>query len=132
MQQKVIEKPYVDAYYNSAMYKYLRNYVIELGNDVVMMIGWNDKTDVDLGEPDQPTAATQNPGKSWAHADKIVAEGQHSFHMTNLTPSVRLIHHIPEDITGGFYRGEPQVSIKDSIFEHSTSARHARELLQMF
>ena len=66
MQQKVIEKPYVDAYYNSAMYKYLRNYVIELGNDVVTMIGWNDKTD--LGEPDQPTAATQNPGKSWAHA----------------------------------------------------------------
>ena len=66
------------------------------------------------------------------NADKIVGEGQHSFHKTNLTPSVRLIHHIPEDITGGFYRGEPQVSIKDSIFEHSTSARHARELLQMF
>ena len=66
------------------------------------------------------------------NADKIVGEGQHSFHKTNLTPSVGLIHHIPEDITGGFYRGEPQVSIKDSIFEHSTSARHARELLQMF
>ena len=42
-------------------------YVIELGNDVVTMIGWNDKTD--LGEPDQPTAATQNPEKSWAHAE---------------------------------------------------------------
>ena len=47
MQQKVIEKPNVDAYYNSAMYRYLRNYVIELGNDVVTMIGWDDKTGVD-------------------------------------------------------------------------------------
>ena len=132
MQQKVIEKPNVDAYYNAAQYKYLRNYAVELGNDLVTMVGWDDKTGVDIGEPDQPTAATQNPGKSWVQSDQIVGEGQHSFHKTNLTPSVRLIHHIPEDITGSFYRGEPQVSIKDSIFEHSTSARHATELLQMF
>ena len=132
MQQKVIEKPNVDAYYNSAQYKYLRNYAVELGNGLVTMVGWDDKTGVDIGEPDQPTAATQNPGKSWVQSDQIVGEGQHSFHKTNLTPSVRLIHHIPEDITGSFYRGEPQVSIKDSIFEHSTSARHATELLQMF
>jgi hypothetical protein len=132
MQQKVIEKPNVDAYYNSAQYKYLRNYAVELGDGLVTMVGWDDKTGVDIGEPDQPTAATQNPGKSWVQSDMVVGEGQHSFHKTNLTPSVRLIHHIPEDITGSFYRGEPQVSIKDSIFEHSTSARHATELLQMF
>ena len=132
MQQKVIEKPNIDAYYNAALYKYLRSFAVELGNDKVTMIGWDDKTGVDIGEPEQPTAATQNPGKSWVHTGKCVGEGQHSFHKTNITPSVRLVHEIPEDITGSFFRGAPQVSIKDAIFEHSTSARHATELMQMF
>ena len=132
MQQKVIEKPNCDAYYNAAMYKYLRSYAVELGMDKVTMIGWDDKTGVDIGEPEQPTAATQNPKKSWVHSDRAVGEGQHSFHKTNLTPSVRLVHEIPEEINGSFFRGEPQVSIKDAIFEHSTSARHATELSQLF
>lgn len=132
MQQKVIEKPNVDAYYNAAFYKYLRSFAVELGSDKVTMIGWDDKTGVDIGEPEQPTAATQNPGKSWVHTGKSVGEGQHSFHKTNITPSVRLVHEIPEDMNGSFFRGDPQVSIKDAIFEHSTSARHATELMQMF
>ena len=132
MQQKVIEKPNCDAYYNAAMYKYLRSFAVELGKEQVTLIGWDDKTGVDCGEPEQPTAATQHPGKSWVSGNKVVAEGQHSFHKTNLTPSVRLLHEIPDDVNGSFFRGEPQVSIKDSIFEHSTSARHGAELLQMF
>ena len=132
MQQKVIEKPNCDAYYNAALFKYIRAFAVELGNDKVTMIGWDDKAGVDVGEPDQPTAATQNPGKSWMHSEKTVGEGQHSFHKTNLTPSVRLIHELPEDMDGSFYRGQPQVCIKDAIFEHSTSSRHATELLQMF
>ena len=132
MQQKVIEKPNVDAYYNASMYKYLRSYAVEIGDDKVTFIGWDDKTGVDLGEPEQPTAATQNPTKSWMPAGKTVGEGQHSFHKTNLTPSVRLIHKVPDDIDGSFFRGQPQVCMKDAIFEHSTSARHATELLQMF
>ena len=72
MQQKVIEKPNCDAHYNAAQYKYLRSYAVELGKEKVTMIGWDDKTGVDIGEPHQPTAATQNPGKSWSHSDKVV------------------------------------------------------------
>ena len=132
MQQKVIEKPNVDAHFNAAQYKYLKNYAVELGDEVVCMIGWDDKTGVDVGEPQQPTAAIQHGGKSWAHSDVTVGEGQHSFHKTNLCPSVRLIHDIPPSMDGSFYRGLPQVCIKDAIFQHSTSARHATELAQMF
>ena len=70
MQQKVIEKPNCDAYHNAALFKYIRSFAVELGNDKVTMIGWDDKAGVDVGEPEQPTAATQNPGKSWMHSEK--------------------------------------------------------------
>ena len=131
-QQKIIEKPNVDAHYNAAQYKYLKNMAVELGTDLVTLIGWDDKTGVDVGEPEQPTAATQHTGKSWTHQNTVAGEGQHSFHKTNLTPSVRFVHEIPEDMTGSFYRGQPQVSIKDAIFQPSSSSRHAVELAQMF
>ena len=131
-QQKVIEKPNIDAYYNAAQYKYLKNMAVDLGEKLVTLIGWDDKTGVDVGEKHQPTAATQHTGKSWAHQDAVPGEGQHSFHKTNLTPSVRFIHEIPEDMDGSFYRGQPQLSIKDAIFQPSSSARHATELAQMF
>ena len=131
-QQKVIEKPNIDAHYNAAQYKYLRSMAVDLGPELVTMIGWDDKTGVDVGEPQQPTAATQHTGKSWIHQESVAGEGQHSFHKTNLTPSVRFVHEIPRDMTGSFYRGQPQVAIKDAIFQPSNSARHATELGQMF
>ena len=132
VQQKVIEKPNVDAHYNAAQYKYIKNLAVELGRDVVTMIGWDDKTGVDVGEPEQPTTATQHAGRSWVVSGRKVGEGQHSFHKTNLCPSVRLIHEIPSSMEGSFYRGLPQVCLKDAIFQHSTSSRQATELLQMF
>ena len=131
-QQKVIEKPNIDAHYNAAQYKYLKNMAVEHGNEVVTLVGWDDKTGVDVGERHQPTAATQHTGKSWMHQKTVAGEGQHSFHKTNLTPSVRFVHNIPADITGSFYRGQPQVALKDAIFQPSNSARHAAELSQMF
>ena len=132
MQQKVIEKPNVDAHYNAAQYKYLKSFATKLGPELVSMVGWDDKTGVDIGETEQPTVATQHAGKSWVHKEKVVAEGQHSFHKTNLTPSVRLVHEIGSSVEESFYRGLPQVVIKDAIFQHSTSARHATELFQMY
>lgn len=131
MQQKIIDKPNVDAHYNAALYKYIRSFAVELGPDLVCMVGWDDKTGVDVGEPEQPTVATQHAGKSWVHADSPVGEGQHSFHKTNLTPSVRLVHEIGDSIDASFYRGLPQLVVKDAIFQPSSSARHATELLQM-
>lgn len=131
MQQKVIEKPNIDAHYNAAQFKYLKSFATEFGPDLVCMVGWDDKTGVDVGEPTQPTIATQHARKSWVHQERPVGEGQHSFHKTNLTPSVRLVHKIGNSVDESFYRGLPQVVIKDSIFQPSSSARHVTELFQM-
>ena len=131
MQQKVIEKPNIDAHYNAAQFKYLKSFATEFGPDLVCMVGWDDKTGVDVGESEQPTIATQHARKSWVHQERPVGEGQHSFHKTNLTPSVRLVHKIGNSVDESFYRGLPQVVIKDSIFQPSSSARHVTELFQM-
>ena len=111
MQQKVIEKPSIDAHYNAAQYKYLRSFAVKFGPEIVNMVGWDDKTGVDVGEPEQPTAATQHIGKSWVHTESPVGEGQHSFHKTNLTPSVRLVHETGSSIEESFYHGLPQLTM---------------------
>ena len=97
---------------------------MNLGNDLVTMVSMDDKAGIDVGEPDMPIVACQHPGKSWIPANLKLGEGQHSFHKLNLTPSVRLIHDIPSTIEGSFYRGNPQLTLKDAVFEPSNGARH--------
>ena len=48
MQQKIIEKPNVDAHYNAAQYKYRIEFAVKLGPELVSLVGWDDKTGVDV------------------------------------------------------------------------------------
>ena len=132
VQQKVLEKPNPDAYYNMSQYKSLKTFAVSLGNDLVTMISTDDKSGIDIGEPDLPIVACQHPGKSWVPSQLKLGEGQHSFHKLNLTPSVRLVHRLPPDVEGSFYRGKPQLTVKDAVFEPSSGARHFTELNQTF
>ena len=45
--------------------------------------------------------------------------------------SLFLFYHIPEDITQSFYRGQVNVTCKDSIFQSSSSFKFAAELLKV-
>ena len=128
VQQKIFDKPNPDSYFNMSMYKSLKTFAVALGNLLVMMVGTDDKTGIDVGDPDLPIVACQHPGKSWIPNNLKLGEGQHSFHKLNLTPSVRLVHHLPPEIDGSFYRGKPQLTLKDAVFEPSSGPRHFSEL----
>ena len=132
VQQKLFDKPNPDSYYNMSQYKSLKTMAVTLGNDLVVMIATDDKSGIDVGEPDLPIVACQHPGKSWIPSQLKLGEGQHSFHKFNLTPSVRLIHDLPSDKDGSFYRGKPQLTLKDAVFEPSSGARHFAELKKSF
>ena len=132
VQQKVLEKPNPDAHYNMSQYKCLKTLAVSLGNDLVTMVSTDDKSGIDVGEPDLPIVACQHPGKSWIPSQLKLGEGQHSFHKLNMTPSVRLIHRLPSEVEGSFYRGKPQLTVKDAVFEPSSGARHLTELSQTF
>ena len=130
VQQKVLEKPNPDSYYNMSQYKSLKTLAVSLGNDLVTMVSTDDKAGIDIGEPNMPLVACQHPGKSWIPNVLKLGEGQHSFHKFNLTPSVRLLHELPSNVDGSFYRGKPQLTVKDAVFEPSSGARHFTELKQ--
>ena len=49
----------------------------------------------------------------------------------SITPSVSLFCDIPEDITQSFYRGQVNVTYKDSVFQPSSSFRFAAGLLKV-
>ena len=132
VQQKVLEKPSPDGYYNMSMYKSLKTLAVSLGNEMVTMVSTDDKAGIDVGEPDLPVVACQHPGKSWIPSQLKLGEGQHSFHKLNLTPSVRLVHTLPDHVSGSFYRGKPQLTLKDAVFEASSGARHFTELKKSF
>ena len=132
VQQKVLEKPNPDSYYNMSQYKSLKTFAVSIGNDDVTMVSTDDKAGIDVGEPDLPIVACQHPGKSWTPSQLKLGEGQHSFHKLNLTPSVRLVHRLPPDVEGSFYRGKPQLTLKDAVFEPSSGARHFTELTESF
>ena len=89
LQQKILEKPNPDSYYNMSQYKYLKTFAVKLGNDKVTMIATDDKAGIDVGEPGLPIVACQHPGKSWIPSQLRLGEGQHTFHKFNLTPCVR-------------------------------------------
>ena len=132
VQQKVLEKPNPDSYYNMSQYKSLKTFAVSLGNHLVTLESTDDKAGIDVGEAGEPIVACQHPGKSWIPSELKLGEGQHSFHKFNLTPSVRLVHTLPPDVSGSFYRGRPQLTVKDAVFEPSKAARHFTELQKSF
>ena len=132
VQQKIFEKPNLDSYYNMSQYKSLKTLAVLLGNLLVNMTSSDDKSGIDIGEPEMPLVACQHPGRSWIPSELKLGEGQHSFHKFNLTPSIRLVHHLPPDIEGSFYRGKPQLTLKDAVLEPSSGPRHFTELTKSF
>ena len=132
VQQKVLEKPNPDSYYNMSQYKSLKTFPMQLGNGLVVMVSTDDKAGIDVGEPGDPIVACQHPSKSWIPSQLKLGEGQHSFHKFNLTPSVRLVHDLPPEVDGSFHRGRPQITVKDAVFEPSKGARHFTELKKSF
>ena len=115
-----------------SQYKALKTLAVALGNLLVTMAATDDKAGIDVGEPGMLIVACQHPGKSWIPSQLKLGEGQHSFHKFNLTPSVRLIHHLPTEIDGSFYRGKPQLTLKDAVLEPSSGSRHFTELTKSF
>ena len=79
VQQKVLEKPNPDAYYNMSQYKSLKTFAVSLGNDLVTMVSTDDKSGIDVGESDLPIVACQHPGKSWVPSQLKLGEGNTPF-----------------------------------------------------
>ena len=84
-----------------------------------------------IGEPNDPTRAAVRNTRALTTSSAILRACDHYFTKFNLTPSVYLICDIPEDPTQSFYRGQPIVILKDSVFCPSSPYRHMAEFVKL-
>ena len=84
-----------------------------------------------VGEPDAPQTAVSHNRPSLTASTAILGACDHDFTKFNLTPSVYLVCDIPDDSQSSFYRGQPVVIIKDSIFQPSSPYRHMAEFVDI-
>ena len=84
-----------------------------------------------LGELDCPTSAVPRNTHALTTSDTILGACDHDFTKFNLTPSVYLICDIPDDANSSFYRGQPIVILKDSVFFPSSPYRHMTEFVEL-
>ncbi len=84
-----------------------------------------------IGEPNCPTSAVTRNVRALTTSDTILGACDHNFTKFNLTPSVYLICDIPDDANSSFYRGQPVVTLKDSVFLSSSPYRHMTEFVEL-
>ena len=92
------------------------------------LISVDDKHSIKIGEPGYPVAALDRGKQVIVGKGQPVMVADHDFTKGKLTPSVALVHTIPDSIGQFFYQGKVYVTMKDSIFEPSSPLRHAAEL----
>ena len=95
--------------------------------DVATCVIADDKTGVDIGEPNFPITAMKRNLRGIQEVDNPNYAGDHDFHQFKLTPYVFDIIDIPNDSNGSFYKGKLFVGIKDAVFEASSALRYACE-----
>ena len=92
---------------------------------------------VNVGEPECGIAFGGRGRRSLMPAEMDALAGDHDFHVVSLTPSVTLMVDFEgvdagvDVTTASFYQGQAHVCLKDSIFQASTTERHAVELGQL-
>ena len=84
-----------------------------------------------IGEPEDPISAVPRNSRALTSTNAILGACDHDFTKFNLTPSVYLFCDIPNEPTQSFYRGQPVVIVKDSVFSPSGPYRHMAEFVQL-
>ena len=97
--------------------------------DCADLVFLDDKHRCKVGEPGMPVAALERGKQVIVNmAGKKFSVADHDFTKCGMIPSVLLFCDVPADTEGSFYAGQVYVGLKDSIFEASSSLRHATEL----
>ncbi len=55
----------------------------------------------------------------------------HDFAGSCLTPSVLLVHDVPDSVEGSWLQGRVLVGVKDAVFQKSNCWRHEEELYRL-
>ena len=118
---------HVDGHYAAAIFRYMRELAV-LKKHCCTLVSVDDKHNVKVGEPAYPVSALDRGKQVIVGQGQPVQVSDHDFTKAKFTPSVVLVHNIPDSIEQSFYQGSVFVTLKDSVFQASSPLRHAAEL----
>ena len=95
------------------------------------MVSADDKAVIPVGEPDHAVSTgvrAHNQALGASNSETPITALDHDWKIAGLIPSVNLFVEIPESSKDTFFCGQPNVTLKDRIFQKSSPLRHATEL----
>ena len=119
VQARQLHHEHFDCHYAAVVFRYMRELAVLLKNRCTL-ISVDDKHSIKIGEPGYPVAALDRGKQAIVGKGQPVMVADHDFTKGKLTPSVALVHTIPDSIDQSFYQGKVYVTMKDSIFELSS------------
>ena len=130
MQQRMLRKHHDDGHYCACINKYIRSMAVKF-RDVSTLLCTDDKHKISIGEPGYPLSALPRGRRVLVAQNQSYQVGDHDFSLISLTPTVILLHDIPDEVEGSWYRGKPHVLLKVTASCPSTALRNAREIANM-
>lgn len=130
MQQRMIRKSHDDDHYANAIYKYAREYTVQI-RDLASFICTDDKHKISVGEPNFPLSALPRGRRVLVSTNEAFQVGDHDFSVISLIPTVILLNEIPDKVGGSWYRGSPCVCLKITATEPSSALRNASEIANL-
>ena len=131
IQKRTLRCDHPDAHYGNALQRYAREFALRLGNSKCIFISADDKARVEIGPPGVYHQSGVRNRRVPTVASEELNASDHDFDGSSITPSVYLIHDLDEGKEGNWHRGDVYVGLKDSVFQRSTSLRHAEELIRL-
>ena len=125
IQRRQLRLSHPDQHYCAALFKYMKEKAVELGNQCCTMVCCDDKAKVAFGEPGFAISTGVRGKQTIAPTSTTMIAGDHDMGKASLTPSVVLNVDAPENASESFVRGQVSVIVNDSVFQGSTPFRHA-------
>ncbi|KAK3084947.1 hypothetical protein FSP39_021903 [Pinctada imbricata] len=121
-----------DGKYATMLFRYLKEFLVQYRQHA-LFVCMDDKAVVPIGEPGIPiSTGVRGHNKVMAPASgPALVETDYDFHNAGIIPSVAFVSDIPVNPNDSFFQGKIYVTVKDKIFQHSSSFRHATELLRI-
>ena len=131
VQQRVLRKTNSDSKYCAVLLQYMKEIACKLRSQA-LMLSLDDKCTIPLGEPELPQSTGVRPHhRSLGLIGTANVSLDHDFHTAGVVPPECVLVNILDNSRDSFYGGTIHVTVKDKVFQPSTTLRHTVEIVKI-
>ena len=119
-----------DAKYVFHQQRYLKEFAIKF-RDHCIFVSADDKAVIPVGEPEHAVSTgvkAHCPSLGPANPETVIGALDHDWNIVGIVHSMNLFVDIPKAAEESFFSGKAEVTLKDRIFQKSSSSRHGTKL----